>query len=928
MPIKRQFFDWHRPALPQVVEWLCRSRQQHSFLDLSDVLFVLPGRRAGRRLEQLLFEQAQGRFAPPDIVTLGQLPERLYDAKQPFANELTQRLAWADALSSFSAAELAPLLRDVPDRGEHQRWLALGEMLSRHHQELAADGLNFADVAARAGDLRGFDEHDRWEVLRQVQTRYLQRLDDLDLWDRETARLYAIEHRECRTDRQILLLAAVDINQAPRRMLDQVADHVTALIHAPEELADHFDEYGCLLPEAWGRLTIDLQPQQVRVVDGPDEQVAEAAYVIAGYDGLYRPDQITVGVADESLAPRLRMQLGECGVPTRPVVERPLPQTPPARLLAAIAEYLNDARTDLFAELARHPDLAAWLHAQGIEPRWLGELDDYIAAHLQPRLGDWLGDPDDSAHLQAAYEAVRGLLAPLIAPPRPLLEWAPLIENLLVEVYGFLEFDEQSLTQRSTLLACRKLQEGLHELTLVPHQLGVAFTAADAIDLALEATASDGVPPPPDPQAIPLLGWLELPLDDAPAAIVTTFNEGFVPGSLNSDLFLPNQVRMRLGVLDNARRYARDAYALSVLLHARESVTLIVGRRTADGDPLKPSRLLFAADRESIARRVHEFYGKPARPVRPPLPSGITTARETPNFVIPRPRSLAVPRLSLSVTDFGRYRACPYRYYLSRVLKLGMVDDVADELTGADFGELVHAVLDDFGRSPLNASTEAREIQGYLDDALDRHARRKLGLARRPAVQLQLEQLRQRLHAFAVRQAEVRDFGWETHHVEVEFFGDNGVTLDLGDGRSVLLTGRIDRIDYHTGDDRWRIIDYKTEAKGLTPDEAHRMKKGEWVDFQLPLYRHLAQSLGVSGNVQLAYFLLPANSERTQLALAEWEPEELEAADELARSIARDILDENFWPPAEGLQYDDWARLCHVGLFDGERLTPEASEDD
>ena len=103
-------------------------------------------------------------------------------------------------------------------------------------------------------------------------------------------------------------------------------------------------------------------------------------------------------------------------------------------------------------------------------------------------------------------------------------------------------------------------------------------------------------------EAVELLGWLELPTDTAPAVIVTSLNEGFVPKSLNSDLFLPNSLRRRLQINDNQRRYARDAYALSVLLASRDEVQLIVGRRDADGNPLFPSRLLFAADEQTIAQ--------------------------------------------------------------------------------------------------------------------------------------------------------------------------------------------------------------------------------------------------------------------------------------------------------------------------------------
>jgi len=81
-----------------------------------------------------------------------------------------------------------------------------------------------------------------------------------------------------------------------------------------------------------------------------------------------------------------------------------------------------------------------------------------------------------------------------------------------------------------------------------------------------------------------------------------------VPPRSNSDLFLPNQLRRGLDIEDNDRRYARDAYALSVLAASREDLRLIVGRRSADGDPLLPAGCSSPADDPAMARRVMAFF--------------------------------------------------------------------------------------------------------------------------------------------------------------------------------------------------------------------------------------------------------------------------------------------------------------------------------
>ena len=91
------------------------------------------------------------------------------------------------------------------------------------------------------------------------------------------------------------------------------------------------------------------------------------------------------------------------------------------------------------------------------------------------------------------------------------------------------------------------------------------------------------------------------------------------PSSMNHDLFLPNRLRTHLGIEDNARRYARDAYALQVLLNSREDLHLIAARRDVQGEPLTPSRLLFATDASLIARRINHFFGEEAES----MPNGL-----------------------------------------------------------------------------------------------------------------------------------------------------------------------------------------------------------------------------------------------------------------------------------------------------------------
>ena len=99
--ITREFLGWEQPLLPSAVEWLARKYAAKGELNLGEVIVVVPGRRAGRRLLELLVLRAENerlRLTPPQIVTLGELPERLYPLQKPLASDLVQQLTWAKVL--------------------------------------------------------------------------------------------------------------------------------------------------------------------------------------------------------------------------------------------------------------------------------------------------------------------------------------------------------------------------------------------------------------------------------------------------------------------------------------------------------------------------------------------------------------------------------------------------------------------------------------------------------------------------------------------------------------------------------------------------------------------------------------------------------------------------------------------------------------
>ena len=723
MPVSRHFLGWDRAALPEATEFLFREFAMLGRADFADVVVVVPGRRAGRRLLELLVDRAGDGcgFRPPAIVTIGNLPERLYVSQRAFASQAVQLLAWKSALQQVDPQCVAVVSPNLPDEDDLHAWLELSGLFWRQHRELAADGLDFSGVIQRGAELEGFSEDRRWTAMRQIQEKYLEILDQQRLWDRQMARLYAIQHAECHTEQQLVLVGTVDMNRATRQMLAQVADQVTAVVHAPPELADRFDEFGCLRAEAWQQLPVELPRQCLRVVDGPDAQADEVLRYLADRQGQFRADEISIGMGDESLMPHIQRSLARGQIVSRWGVGRKLVETEPVRLLQAMGSYLEHPRSREFADLVRHPAIDDWLRTQGVADDMITELDRYLARRLQPELGEWLGKEHHVRQVRRAHELLQELLEPLRDVRRTLAAWVQPVQHILQRIYASQSFSDRDATEHTTLSACRALQDALVDQLGIPDGISPPVTAGQAIAFCLIQLDGEMIPPLSDSQAIELLGWLELPLDDAPLVVVTSFNEGHIPGSMNSHLFLPDRLRTHLGLLDNQRRLARDAYNLALILESRSEVCLIAGRRSESGDPLTPSRLMLSTSPAEAAARLVAFYEGDDSVAAVPTPQA-GAGDGASEFVVPAPRRLDHVPSTLHVTSFRTYLTCRYRFYLSQILRLESVCDDGNELDALGFGNLLHAVLDDFGESSVNVSDSIDEVRSHLRDALESDA--------------------------------------------------------------------------------------------------------------------------------------------------------------------------------------------------------------
>lgn len=906
MTPRRLFLPWDRPLLPQAAAWLAGDWAGNGPLDLSRVLIIVPTRQSGRRLREALAahaaERGQAVFAPR-VVT----PEALVaDLTGPdTASRLESLLAWVRVLRGDVAAaadEVFPA--GVPAHDDAGALRLAGEFL-RLQSQLAEGGLRIADVAACAPTETG-----RWRQLAALEAEFDRVLAACGRRDAQAAKIAAaLAGLQAEDYDRVILLATPD----PLPLALTALQHLSAadvVVFAPEAEAGAFDAWGRPTVEAWRRREPILPDFRARVHLCADDS-AQAEWIAALARSYGEPDGLlAVGAADPVLPPLLERALGRVGVKAFNPEGRPRRQEGFHALLTALAAL---ARTDDFAAVetvARCPDVLAWLRARlgdGFSAvGFLEELDRLRARHLPGTL--------DEARRHSAAPAL-GLIVELRA--RLIADQFPRnVAAVLAEIFAARRLEpgnEPDAQLRDSAAAWAELMRGCEETR-------ARFPGLDEAawwELALRTFGEEAQAGDKPAGALELQGWLELLYEDAPHLVVAGFNDGRVPEAVAGDAFLPESLRVTLGLKSNEARLARDAYLLQALAASRPRLDVLHGRFSQQGEALRPSRLLLRCADADLPARVAFLFREP------PLPAANPPWRRTWRLTPPLRKASG----RIGVTALKAWLACPFRFYLRHVLKMEPVDPAKGELDAFDFGRLCHGALEAMGREEgLRDCTDAGVLEKFLLGALEREVAARYGKHLALPLVVQIESARQRLARAAVVQAQERAAGWVTIEVERSF----GIVLG-----GLTVSGRIDRIDRHAESGAVRVLDYKTSDRPLSPSDAHlrSLRKDEtppdwlvtvvdgkaraWTDLQLPLYRQaLAAEYGAE--VTCAYFNLPKAVGDTGILTWEGLTPGLQAsACGAAEAVCAAIAAGEFWPPAEmkgrEAERDDFAALFHRG---------------
>lgn len=899
----RIWCDWDQSALDRAVGHLLPA--DGGAPDLRDRLLIVPTRQAGRRLRERL-ALAAARRQTAVLIGPVETPAALFQPPPdpaPVATDIAAEAFWRATLTDAPADMLAALGAAAAGRDPLVRAAAAGH-LRVLRDTLCEEGHSLASFAARHARA-GLPETARWQALAALESLYLERLRVQGWRDDTAAKLAAAAAPRLPSGiARVVLLCLPDPPPLALRALERLAEcvPVDVVVHAPAALASAFDAWGRPDPEIWSSRPLSLAPADVEICDD-GASVAERIRRIVVESPPPDRANLAVGVADPATATRITQALARDGVTTFDPAGLPAARLSLFNLADRLLEFRNERRFERLLALLRHPHALRRLErALGMEHHLLTLLDDFqqkhmpvdlaaaraLAPHCQHEQQDAAEGRRRCAALEQALDAVAAWLADLDAadPAAGLLA-------VLGQIYEGFPADARLIAEAALLRAA------LARFGPVRH---LCADRAEAEDLLRRALAGAVLTTARRDDDLELPGWLELAWEDSPVLLLADLNDGVIPETLAPDPFLPDGLRAGLGLRDNRRRYARDAYLLECLVRSRATGGLraFMARRGANGDLLKPSRLLLQGPPEELAIRALRVFAD-----GPPV---FASVERVPGWRLSGPDpAVAAATDRLSVSKIITYLECPFLFYLRHVVRIRDPWRPSGELDARAFGTLVHEVFEDFARGADADTADAGVIERCLLAALDHRYQARYGA--RPALPLVIQRdiLRQRL-AYAARcQAEWRRQGWRIRADLIEC----AVTIAAGPG---VVTARIDRLDYNERTGEWCVMDYKTRAQAETPDRAHLVKcktpdpafaagpdgASVWTDLQLPLYALAARDVGAPADrpVRAAYFVLP--NAVTDTAILTWDGFDdglAAAARDCAAAVFRRVRAGVFWPP-------------------------------
>ena len=892
MSIERHFIGWNGSLAELTAKAILAGAAPApgmKAIDLSSHRVIVPSQFAGRLIREQLAIQSPHGVLLPKIET----PESFLNWGETNTSTATPTealLTWIEVLEKTDRSELQDLFPGSGGgRFDFNHAKRFAKILCELRDELGGSATinDFAGVGRNPKN----PEPQRWSDLAKLEERYRELLKHLGLKDHNDLRVELANGTGKPEGVTHIWLASISEPQplfltALKRIEPDFSIHI--LVGADIDETNNFDTWGRPKPEVWRERKSEWKDfkNNVHVVGSPNDSTVKLRQLL----GAAKPQDCVHAVCAcdrETDAPKITALIHSLGGEAINPLGNAHSSNPLHQTLSVLIKLLGKDEPDLAItkEAVLIPSILQLIFKDASPKKftYINKTVDWADQYFfRGLLSDTCSEIQrinntEEEKLTIICDTLKSVVS--WRDHHLSLDWQSSLTDIVDGLIDKKNLDEDNLDDAFTL-------EVIESLFKQATQVNASFSSRsdlshqDLMGLTLDTTAAQRFRRNDAKEAVNLPGWIEAPWEPVPHLIIFGLNDHLIPKSRHAHPFLPAKLCEMVGLPTNEEKFAAAAYTFEQLWRQRQEsglLDIIVPQQDTEGEPLRPSRLLFLGPDEQLCTRVqHLFTDTPNQEAQPywEIPE------EHKLIPLADSESAEKAKRSISATAFKDFLGNSAEYWLKRALKLNAVEYGQIELNNSGFGTLIHGALKLFGQEYINKTTgDLNEITEALNRCFDQHVRDTFGENPTSSITVQLESAKTRLLAFAPKQLELFKEGWLIHSVETPL-----PKLDKKDFFGVEITGTYDRLDVHNDGIRYRVYDYKTFKEAEDTVKKHLEtaddndvfkseiinKKGKievkrWIDLQLPVY-HLCVSTNLKKNgnavskVEVGYICLPENN--------------------------------------------------------------------
>jgi hypothetical protein len=333
----------------------------------------------------------------------------------------------------------------------------------------------------------------------------------------------------------------------------------------------------------------------------------------------------------------------------------------------------------------------------------------------------------------------------------------------------------------------------LHSITTL-HSIYKELLSSETLDLKGEPL-----------EGLQIMGMLESRVLDFETVIISSVNEGILPSGKTNNSFIPFDVKVENNLPTYKEKDAVYAYHFYRLLQRAKNVYILYNTEI---DALKggeKSRFITQLEIEGIHKIKHTI-GSPEVPI---VEKKLKQITKTP-LVIEALKKLALKGFSPS--SLTNYMRNPIDFYYEKVLGIRQFDAVEENIAANTLGSVIHNTLEDFYK-PLEGDllmlNHLKMFKTKIKDTVTKHFKDlyKDGDFTKGKNLIIFEIAQRYILNFITTEIQSLKKG---HHIKIiAIEADEKIEINIeGLNFPIKLTGKVDRIDQFNG--ITRVIDYKS----------------------------------------------------------------------------------------------------------------------